>query len=113
MHRIIHRATHVFHVGNTGIRKSEPRDYVDWGRKADITGEPGENGMMGYGDGDQKSVGVHSRQYARAFAFQDPATKDYTFVVVGDMLTGTNLIREQVTENCKKNTGTWSPTKTS
>ena len=33
---------------------------------ADMTGEPGENGMMGYGDSRQKSAGIHSRQFARA-----------------------------------------------
>ncbi|CAM4139501.1 neutral/alkaline non-lysosomal ceramidase N-terminal domain-containing protein [Helcobacillus massiliensis] len=72
---------------------------------ADITGEPGENGMMGYGDGSQKSSGIHMRQYARAFAFQDPATGERTLIITADVLSGTNLVRQQVLAQLKKELG--------
>lgn len=44
---------------------------------ADITGEPWGAGMFGYAVGDQTSVGIQRRQYARAFIFaaaDDPAS---------------------------------------
>jgi neutral ceramidase len=37
---------------------------------ADITGEPWGVGMMGYGMPEQRTYGILSRQYARAFAFE-------------------------------------------
>jgi neutral ceramidase len=36
---------------------------------ADITGEPADCGMMGYGKADQKSAGIHLRLRCRAFVF--------------------------------------------
>lgn len=36
---------------------------------ADITGEPADCGMMGYGKADQKSAGIHLRLRSRAFVF--------------------------------------------
>ena len=38
---------------------------------ADITGEPWGAGMMGYGMPDQRTNGILTRQYARAFVFDD------------------------------------------
>ncbi|MDX6278283.1 MAG: neutral ceramidase, partial [Nocardioidaceae bacterium] len=38
---------------------------------ADITGEPWGTGMMGYGMPEQQTNGILTRQYARAFAFDD------------------------------------------
>lgn len=38
---------------------------------ADITGEPWGAGMMGYGMPEQRTNGILSRQYARAFVFDD------------------------------------------
>ncbi|MFD7163416.1 neutral/alkaline non-lysosomal ceramidase N-terminal domain-containing protein [Streptomyces violascens] len=38
---------------------------------ADITGEAAECGMLGYGRADQQSAGIHTRQRARAFAFEE------------------------------------------
>ena len=40
--------------------------------KHDITGSAAEIGMMGYGKTDQKSAGIHNRQYARAYIIVDP-----------------------------------------
>ncbi|WP_374352203.1 neutral/alkaline ceramidase [Chitinimonas sp.] len=39
--------------------------------KADITGEAAEVGMMGYAKLDQKTAGIHMRQWARAFVVVD------------------------------------------
>ena len=38
---------------------------------ADITGEPWGAGMMGYGMPDQRTNGILTRQYARAYVFDD------------------------------------------
>ncbi|RCH70575.1 alkaline ceramidase [Streptomyces sp. SDr-06] len=38
---------------------------------ADITGEAAECGLLGYGRADQQSAGIHTRQRARAFAFEE------------------------------------------
>ncbi|MFE9535314.1 neutral/alkaline non-lysosomal ceramidase N-terminal domain-containing protein [Streptomyces sp. NPDC006691] len=38
---------------------------------ADITGEAAECGLLGYGKADQQSAGLHTRQRARAFAFEE------------------------------------------
>ncbi|MET9359317.1 neutral/alkaline non-lysosomal ceramidase N-terminal domain-containing protein [Streptomyces sp. NPDC006632] len=42
---------------------------------ADITGEVAECGMLGYGKADQQSAGLHTRQRARAFAFEEGAVR--------------------------------------
>ena len=49
---------------------------------ADITGEPGEVGFMGYGETSQKGSGVHTRQYARAFIAVDRASGKRNLIVV-------------------------------
>ncbi|HIW95272.1 MAG TPA: neutral/alkaline ceramidase [Candidatus Corynebacterium gallistercoris] len=49
---------------------------------ADITGEPWGAGMFGYAVGEQTTVGIQRRQYARAFIFQDGAHPDNTLVHV-------------------------------
>jgi neutral ceramidase len=41
---------------------------------SDITGPIGEVVMMGYADGKQKTGGLHTRLYARAFIFANPKT---------------------------------------
>lgn len=41
---------------------------------ADITGEPAECGMLGYGKADQRSTGIHLRLRSRAFVFLDTQT---------------------------------------
>lgn len=55
---------------------------------ADITGEPAECGMLGYGKAEQRTTGIHLRLRARAFVFAcdtgpdvDPAGKRVLLVV--------------------------------
>jgi neutral ceramidase len=47
---------------------------------ADITGEPAECGMLGYGKADQRTAGIHLRLRSRAFVFADD-TKRIVLVV--------------------------------
>ncbi|MCZ2523905.1 neutral/alkaline ceramidase [Streptomyces sp. HB2AG] len=47
---------------------------------ADITGEAAEIGMMGYARLEQKTSGIHSRQWARAFAVAQPGGGRAVFV---------------------------------
>ncbi|MFI1955468.1 neutral/alkaline ceramidase [Streptomyces xinghaiensis] len=47
---------------------------------ADITGEAAEVGMMGYARLDQETSGIHSRQWARAFAVADGSGGRTVFV---------------------------------
>jgi neutral ceramidase len=49
---------------------------------ADITGEPAECGMMGYGKADQKSAGIHLRLRSRAFVFAAADAPDAAFLLV-------------------------------
>ena len=52
----------------------------------DVTGPAADGSMMGYAEGDQKSAGIHDRQWARAFVVAGrqpaPADKRVAFVVV-------------------------------
>lgn len=50
---------------------------------ADITGEPWGAGMMGYGMPDQRTNGILTRQYARAFVFDDGT--QHLVLVVADL----------------------------
>ncbi|AXT85215.1 ceramidase [Aeromicrobium sp. A1-2] len=50
---------------------------------ADITGEPWGAGMMGYGMPEQRTEGILTRQYARAFVFDDGAQQ--VVLVVADI----------------------------
>lgn len=52
---------------------------------ADITGEPADAGMLGYGMADQKAAGIHTRLHARAFVFADPITDRRVLLVVCDL----------------------------
>lgn len=63
---------------------------------ADVTGEPWDNGMMGYGMRFQRSTGIHLRQRSRAFALQ-PATggRRVVYVVVEVAMVFAN-VRAQV-----------------
>ncbi|MET8797624.1 neutral/alkaline ceramidase [Nocardia sp. NPDC004568] len=52
---------------------------------ADITGEPAEVGMLGYGKADQQTAGIHLRLRARAFLFADPLVDRRVLLVVNDL----------------------------
>uniref|UniRef100_A0A182JAR3 Neutral ceramidase n=1 Tax=Anopheles atroparvus TaxID=41427 RepID=A0A182JAR3_ANOAO len=48
--------------------------------RADCTGPPVEIGFMGYGEFSQRGQGIHLRQYARAFIFEDEGGSRVVFV---------------------------------
>lgn len=52
---------------------------------ADITGEPAEAGMLGYGKADQKTTGIHLRLRSRAFIFADPLVDRRVLLIVNDL----------------------------
>jgi len=52
---------------------------------ADITGEPAECGMLGYGRMGQRSAGIHLRLRARAFVFAEPSTDRRVLLVVCEL----------------------------
>lgn len=85
--------------------QAEENQFLAGRGMADMTGEPGENGMMGYGDSRQLSEGIHSRQFARAYIVQDPNTNKRVAFLSGDMLSGTNLERELLLKKLKENYG--------
>ncbi|GAA3592037.1 neutral/alkaline non-lysosomal ceramidase N-terminal domain-containing protein [Kribbella ginsengisoli] len=52
---------------------------------ADITGEPVEVGMLGYGKSWQRSEGIHLRLRSRAFAVLHPASGRRVLLVINDL----------------------------
>lgn len=59
-----------------------PDEYQVGRGIADITGEPAECGMLGYGVAAQQTSGLHNRLRARAFVFADTATETRLLLVV-------------------------------
>ncbi len=55
---------------------SYPNNYLIGMAKYDITGSAAEIGMMGYAQLEQKSAGIHNRQFARAYIIVDPETDE-------------------------------------
>lgn len=70
---------------------------------ADITGEPGEVGFMGYGSGSQKGSGIHMRQFARSYIFESGG--EQVLLVTIDALTGTNAVRSEVLRRLQQEYG--------
>lgn len=68
---------------------------------ADVTGEPGEVGFMGYDDSFQKGSGVHNRQYARAFNTVDCASGKRNLIVVLGSLTGWQSLRDELVKSIR------------
>lgn len=64
--------------------------------KADVTGPAGEVPMMGYGKANQKTGGIHTRLYARAFIFAEAGTaagKRFLFVNLDTCMVSQALTR--------------------
>jgi len=59
-----------------------PDDYQVGRGIADITGEPAECGMLGYGVASQQTDGLHNRLRARAFVIADAAARTRLLLVV-------------------------------
>jgi neutral ceramidase len=63
---------------------------------ADVTGEPWNVGLMGYGMRFQRSAGIHLRQRSRAFVLEDRATARRLVYVVADIGMFFRNVREAV-----------------
>src|SRR5689334_9733327 len=64
---------------------AESTEYLVGRGIADITGEPVETGMLGYGRYGQRSAGIHLRLRSRAFVIQHPASGRRVLIVVNDL----------------------------
>jgi neutral ceramidase len=62
--------------------------------RADITGEPAQCGMLGYGKAWQQSEGLHLRLRSRAFVLADAASGERVLLVVNDLPLVFDSIRE-------------------
>jgi neutral ceramidase len=63
---------------------------------ADITGEPAECGLLGYGMSYQVSDGIHTRLRSRAFVIVDAETDDRVLIVVNDLPLMFDGVRREV-----------------
>jgi neutral ceramidase len=63
---------------------------------ADVTGEPWQVGLMGYGMRFQRSTGIQLRQRSRAFVFVDRATGQRLVYVVADIAMFFRNVRDAV-----------------
>ncbi|PVZ67725.1 neutral/alkaline ceramidase [Pelagibaculum spongiae] len=71
-------------VGSS-IANAFENNYLVGVGKADITGSAAEVVMLGYANPDQKSSGIHTRQFARAFIIADPETAKRIVFVNADV----------------------------
>ena len=62
-----------------------PAEYLVGRGIADITGEPADTGMLGYGKSWQRSDGIHLRLRSRAFVVVDQASGRRVLLVVNDL----------------------------
>ena len=68
----------------------------------DITGEITEGGFMGYAVPNQIGTGLHTRQFARAFVIQDPASGAKVIYVSMDFCMGFQMVKLEVIERLQK-----------
>src|SRR5258708_1705665 len=61
---------------------------------ADITGEPADCGMLGYGKTDQRTAGIHLRLRSRAFVFDDGGAR--LLLVVAELPMPTQNVTDEV-----------------
>lgn len=64
----------------------------------DITGPAAELGMMGYSDAFQRTLGIHTRLYSRAFVMGDAVGDKKVVYVSADLLAISNPVRRGVME---------------
>ncbi|SDK55884.1 neutral ceramidase [Actinopolyspora mzabensis] len=70
-------------AGRTAAASESERERYLLGRGiGDVTGQPAENGMMGYARLEQRTTGIHQRQRARAFVFAERIAPERRVAVV-------------------------------
>lgn len=88
-----------------GAELNRENPFVVGAGAADMTGEPGEVGMMGYGDSSQKTSGILTRQFARAFVVEDPVSGNRNLMVMMDTLTPNNTLRQEILKRLRAEFG--------
>ncbi|MDO5617409.1 neutral/alkaline non-lysosomal ceramidase N-terminal domain-containing protein [Kocuria sp.] len=84
-------------------------DYLIGRAVTDCTGPAGGVAFFGYGDTQQTGRGVHMRQRARAFVLEDAATGEHVAIVVADILSPSNAVRQAVLDRlARRAPGRWS-----
>ncbi|EKD70776.1 MAG: hypothetical protein ACD_46C00403G0001 [uncultured bacterium] len=71
----------------------------------DITGPAAEEGMMGYGMLNQKTAGISSRLWARAFVIESPCNNNRVVIVNTDLGQVFQSIKQQVVAKLKQKYG--------
>jgi neutral ceramidase len=71
----------------------------------DITGPAAEVGMMGMSQIDQKTTGILSRLFSRAFVVEDPSSKKRVAIVSADIWSCTQALKTEVVKRLKKEPG--------
>ena len=68
----------------------------------DITGPAAELGMMGWSNFDQRTTGIHSRLYARTFIIAGQTTNQRIVMVIADLWSCTQAVKEEVVKRLRK-----------
>ena len=71
----------------------------------DITGPAAELGMVGYGNLEQSTSGIHMRQYSRSFIIADTDSDERVVLVVNDTAMTTHSITEAVVQRLQQRYG--------
>ncbi|MGI5861247.1 MAG: neutral/alkaline ceramidase [Myxococcales bacterium] len=72
----------------------------------DITGPAAELGMMGYSMVGQKTAGIHTRLWSRAFVIRSPCNGESVVFVSADLLAVFQAVQQQVIERLQATHGT-------
>jgi neutral ceramidase len=80
----------------TAVSDANDAPWLVGAGSADVTGEPWNVGLMGYGMRFQRSTGIHLRQRSRAFVLVDRATEQRLVYVVADIGMFFRNVREAV-----------------
>lgn len=71
----------------------------------DITGPAAELGMMGYAQIDQKTAGIHTRLWSRAFVISSPCNGKRAVLVTADLGIVTQAVKQAVTQRLQQRFG--------
>ncbi len=79
--------------------------YLLGAGKADITGPPGDVLMMGYVKLSQKTAGIHTRLWARAFVMAEVQSNKRVVIVASDLLQIPQGVKQKVIEKLREKFG--------
>jgi neutral ceramidase len=78
-----------------------PNDYLVGTGIYDVTGPAAELGMMGMASIDQKTEGIHSRLFARAFIVCDQSNNKHVVILSADIWSCTQAVKMEVVKRLK------------